>query len=237
MNLKWFGRGMMLFSLCGLVSGETAAAERWYHPVDIGMHVSPADKETTPLPPQEALALFSADGGDPRFSPLGQQKFLRLKEEWIRKKFKTYPPAMPEDPAHHPADGAPAPLVRAFSKDRVVIGVVFQTGFSRWHHYYELIASYLIPRTKEIDALFGLVELEKQYRLEYKGVRHGMPFGEAIEKILGPYDCEYAGQSPQFRNIYYLKHDLEIVVQDGTIKYLKRGRQSCEHEARWPRGS
>jgi len=35
---------------------------------------------------------------------------------------------------------------------------------------------------------------------------------------------EYMGQSPQYRNIYYEKEDIEIIIQDFIVKYIQKGK-------------
>jgi hypothetical protein len=98
--------------------------------------------------------------------------------------------------------------------------VTVQTGVSRWHHFYDLIAWYLVDRSPSIDKAFFLTQQEAEYRVRYLGFGHGDPFADLAGK-LGPDFVEYPGQSPSFRELYYPAHNLSVTIQDGIIKMLK----------------
>jgi hypothetical protein len=50
-----------------------------------------------------------------------------------------------------------------------------------------------------------------------------MSAGE-VEALLGGDYYEYAGQSPQYRNIYYEEYNLEIIIQNERVKYIQKGK-------------
>ncbi len=190
--------------------------EHWYRPVDIGEHVDVGGVRPEVVPPTQVLNWFT----ERRFTPEGEKHFGGIAA--------TLPDPPPAAHAHDPAYRRVATptlgaKVREFSERRARVWVLRSTGTSRWHHFFTLVSELVVDRTAGVDAVLGLSELEAQYSASFAGVRHGMKFSELPR--LGP--CrDYQGQSPDFRNVYCEEHDIEIVVQDGIVKYVHRGRPS-----------
>jgi hypothetical protein len=195
---------------------EDQPTEVWYRPVDIGEHVRVGLIRPELATETQALTWFTAKG----FAPEGEQHFTALAA--------TLPVPPPGEHAHdhayHPVTQATLGVkVHEFSTRRARVWVVRPTRQSRWHHLFDLVSELVLDRTARVDALFGLPALEAQYTASFAGVRHGMKVSELPP--LGP--CrDYPGQSPSFRNIYCEDHELEIVVQDGIVKYVQHGKPS-----------
>ena len=152
------------------------------------------------------------------------QRYEKLRDKWLenngeeyRKKFKNNKDFHLD--RHYPVSAE----IYRFSKSKAEIHINFLYGYSRWHHYYIVLGDLSVERDPYVDEVFNLNELEKRYSYSFNGVAHGTPFEEA-ERILGNDYYEYAGQSPQYRDIYYEHHNIEVIVQDWRVKYIQKGK-------------
>lgn len=198
------------------------AEEKWYTPVDIGRHVDTCGVTEEKLSKTQVQEIFKKETF---FKQGAFKRYERAKRQWLedhgqayRTKFKT-DITFQLDQSGHPLSAD----VYAFSRSKARIYVHFIYGYSRWHQHDIVLADYLAERDPYLDEVFHLHEMEKKYAYSFKGIAHGSPM-EAVEKILGPHDDEYAGQSLQYRNLYYERYNLEIVLQDGSVKYMHKGR-------------
>jgi len=201
---------------------QSMAEEKWYAPVDIGQHLDLNGMAEEKLSKAEVKEIFRIETF---LKEEALKKYEHAKSEWFKGrgadyfgKFKNHK-IFNLDKEDHPISAN----VYEFSQSKAKIYIKFIYGCSRWHHYYIVLGNYLVERDPYIDEVFGLKDLEKKYAYSFKGIAHGMPL-KAAEEILGSDYDEYAGQSPQYRNIYYERHNIEIVIQDGTVKYLQKGK-------------
>lgn len=213
------------------MSNESSPSERWYETVDIGRHVRAldgtpmrSDQPDRPVP-QDVLRWFADIGPNsetagraPTLSPEGLRHFAALRAGLPAHEAEDHA----RDRAYQALDGPLEVFVRGFSEHEVRVWVLWATGGSRWHHYFDLVADLRVPRSADIDRRFGLEGLEAMYTLEACGVRHGMRVDEVIAALPGEL-LEYPGQSLQLRRIYAIECDLELVIQDSILKYLVRG--------------
>jgi hypothetical protein len=210
--------GMLLMTQPGI------AEEKWCAPVDIGEHVDLNDIGVEKLSKAQAKEIFQRET---IFKQEALQKYEKLRDTWLKNNGPVYLKKFEDDKIFY-LDRDNHPLsanVYEFSKAEAKIYIRFIYGHSRWHHYYIVLGNFLVKRDSYIDEVFSLNELEKRYSYSFKGVTHGMSAGE-VEALLGGDYYEYAGQSPQYRNIYYEKYNLEIVIQNEQVKYIQKAKPS-----------
>ncbi|MBK8011122.1 MAG: hypothetical protein IPK13_07205 [Deltaproteobacteria bacterium] len=224
--------------------GAPLPANRWYETVDIGLHVRALGQESTQSLRPERLATadvlgWFADEASPTLSAEGQERFSKRLLDLRRSRAEGAEgdaPPKPEVRFYGALDGPMKVFVRGFSRSEVRVFVLWATGASRWHHFFDLVADFQVARTADLDRRLGLAALEADYALEVCGVRHGMRVDDAIAALPGVL-LEYPGQSLQFRRLYTVDCDVEIVVQDFIVKYLRRGDPGWLHLARTLRGA
>lgn len=205
-------------------AGETGTEmedNKWYVPVNIGMHIDPNTVKEERLSSAQAKEIFQKVTD---LTPQARARFEALRDEWLKKNNEKYGKQFANDKLFRMDKKNDVSVhIHEFTKSEVRLYVLFIYGYSRWHHYYVLLKNYVVPRGDMIDETFRLDDLEKLYSFSFEGVGHGTGVEEMVTKLGTDYS-EYAGQSPQYRNIYYEKYDIEIVIQDFEVKYLRKGR-------------
>jgi len=213
---------LVALTLVALFSSSLDAAplaERWLHPVDIGLHVEQGAVRERSVSERELWQLFAQ--GTSQLTAKGRARYAEAKRRLAQ---AVRPPASRRlDPAYRALDEPPFARVHELSSRRVRVFVLHKTGVSRWHHFFRLLDALLVERSPAVDRAFGLPALEGLLGTTYRGVGHGTTF-EAAVRLLGDSFDEYLGQSPDFRNIYYPQHNLELVVQAGRVMILHRRR-------------
>jgi len=198
------------------------AEEQWYKPVNTGDYYVNFVLEDR-VPEQELEQYFTLLEDD-----LITQSFINelaaLFEDWQKHEDGRISPEFQNDPHFvlH-ADHKIEHKVDGFSRDSVNVAFYFEYGSSRWHHYLVLLKNIIFPRTKQLDRIFHLDDLDELYAGQYKDVKYGTSEAE-MEAVLGNEYFEYLGQSPQLRNIYYKNYDVEICIQNGMVKFIREGR-------------
>jgi hypothetical protein len=212
-----------IFFILGLLVMATPslAAEQWFFLEDIGQHLDSRGVTLVPLSRQQAKELFKKETG---LQEKALHQYEKIRDQRLKDFSKTYRHQFQNDKTFHiDKNNLVSASVYAFSKSKAKIHIKFVYGHSRWHHFYIALADFITERDPFLDGVFGLNELEKQYAFSFKGVCHGMPFAEVEEK-LGKEFFNYAGQSPQYQNIYYEQYNLEIIIQDWKVKCLRKGK-------------
>jgi len=206
------------------MSPPCIAEEKWYTPVDIGEHIDLNGLEEEKLSNARVKEIFQKETV---FKKDFLTKLEKHRDQWLennqmdyRNKFKN-DRTFHLDRSHHPISAS----ICQFSKSKAKIYIKFIYGHSRWHHFYIILRAFLVKRDSYLDEIFGLNELEKKYSYSFKGVTHGTAAIEVEQRLGGDY-YEYAGQSPQYRNIYYEKFNLEIIIQNSKVKYIHKGKPS-----------
>ena len=213
---------ILLFLGIFMISCTSIAEEKWYTPVDIGEHVDLNNIGEEKLAKTQVKEIFQKEAV---FKEDALRKYETLRDKWLENNGAEYQNKFKNnkvfflDKRNHSISAD----IYKFSKSKAKIYIKFIYGHSLWHHYYIVLANFLVERDPYIDEIFNLNELEKQYSYSFKGITHGTTTNE-VEEILGRDYYEYAGQSPQYRNIYYEKHDLEIIIQDWRVKYIQKGK-------------
>ena len=204
------------------LSQPSHAAEKWYSPVDIGQHVDSSAVAEEKLSKAQIKEIFQKGT---IFRKEALKRYEKIKDNWLEdnraeylNKFKN-DKIFSLDRRDHPISAS----IYQFSKSKAKIYIQFIFGHSRWHHYYIALGNFTAERDSYLDEVFDLDKLEKKYSYSFKGVAHGIS-AEEVEKILGRNYFEYAGQSPQYRNIYYEQYDIEIIIQDWRVKYIQHGK-------------
>lgn len=215
-TISFLSLGILLMSL------QSIAKEKWYTPVDIGQHIDTNNVTEEKLSKDQAREIFKKDS---YLQEDASKQYEKSKNEWFKNNSTEYLEKFKDnkifylDKENHPVSA----YVYMFSKSEVKIYIQFIYGHSRWHHYYIVLKDYLIERDPYIDEVFNLNDLEKQYSFSYKGIGSGTSL-QKVQEILGNDYYEYAGQSPQYQNIYYEKYNIEIIIQDWVVKYLRKGK-------------
>ena len=193
--------------------------EKIYRPVDIGQHIDQNEVQEETLSNVEDV-FFLDQNNRSGINPEALQSFVELRDNWIEQHRKEYLNNYAPNPAFYVDEETPIDvIVKEFSRDQVRICIVFTIGHSRWHHYHLLLKDYIIDRNDTVDQLFRLKLLEKRYGATFNGVGHGASFYDLLRSV-GMNYREYIGQSMQYRTLYYPDQNLEVVLQDGTVKYL-----------------
>jgi len=144
----------------------------------------------------------------------------------IEPKFAAHPGAKPPinaEPAAQPEPEKPGFAdVREFSTKSIRVMILKPQGTHLWHHNYECLANFDIPRNAKIDEIFKVTALEKLYRQTIKGVGHG-DSEETVNKTLGAPDATHSYQPFGFFKKIYFKDDVIILFQDHRVKTITRG--------------
>lgn len=216
---------IVLVTLFAVLSIQIAvmSQEKIYRPVDIGQHIDNNKILEERLSNVEDV--FTLDKDDrKKISPKAYQELLKQREQWMEDNKEEYLSRFASNPAFHFEEEALIDfVVKEFSRSKVHVFIVFTIGHSRWHNYQILLKNYLINRNETVDQIFKLKKLDEIYTAEYHGLSHGSSFPEIL-KSLGVNYNEYIGQTPQYQNLYFSNHDLEVIIQDGYIKYLQKGK-------------
>ena len=207
-----------------LMSQQSIAEEKWYTPVDIGQHIDSNEVIEEKLSKAQVKEIFQKET---IFKIEALEKYEKLRDQWLETNREEYSNKFKNNKVFH-LDKRDHPIsanIYEFSKSKAKIYIKFIYGHSRWHHYYIILENFLVERNPYIDEVFNLNELEKIYSYSFKGVTHGTSANE-VEEILGNDYYEYPGQSPQYRNVYYEKYNIEIIIQDWAVKYMQKGKPS-----------
>ena len=205
-----------------LISQQNSIEETWYTPVDIGQHIDHDSKIEHKLSKDQVKEIFQKEI---LFKEEVLKKYEQLRDKWLEDNGEEYLNRFKNDIVFH-LDVRNHPVsanIYKFSKSRVKIYVQFIYGYSRWHHYYILLDNFIVERDTYIDEIFNLNALYKKYSYSFRGLGHGSSI-EEVEERLGCDYYEYAGQSPQYRNIFFEEYNLEIIIQDWAVKYLQEGK-------------
>ena len=216
---------LMLFTIgFVLISQPSIAEEKWYTPVDIGQHMDSSGVTQKKLSKAQVKEIFQKEI---IFQEEALKRYEKIKDKWLEDNGAEYLNKFKNnkifylDRRDHPISAS----IYEFSKSKAKIYIKFIYGHSRWHHYYIVLGNFLAERDPYLDEVFNLNEIEKKYSYSFKGVTHGIP-AEEVEEILGNNYYEYAGQSPQYRNIYYEQYNIEVIIQDWRVKYIQEGKPS-----------
>lgn len=214
-------RLILIYIGLSIISQPGVSMEKWYSPVGIGEHIDYSFIIEEELSKDRVIEIFQKG----TFLRKGAyKKYEKIKERWLEengadylKKYNNKNFSIDKEGHHISA------TVYKFSKLKAKIDIKFIYGYSRWHHYYIVLGSFIAERDPYLDEVFNLIEIEKKYSYSFKGVSHGLPAEDVVE-ILGNNYYEYAGQSPQYRKIYYEQYNIEIIIQDRRVKYLQKGK-------------
>jgi hypothetical protein len=207
---------------CLITIVRIVAQEKYYIPVDIGQEVDTIYATEEKPDDAEVKDIFQKDSA--ALSKKYIKKIEELRDDWMKLKGKEYKKKFDSDKQFKKDDASPVSvIVHEFSQSTVKIYIVFVYGHSMWHHYYVLLKNLVINRNEYIDDVFDLKEMEEQYSYVFKKIGYGSTTSEMYKKF-GKNYVEYEGQSPDFRDIYYEKYNIEVVIQDQKIKYLKKGK-------------
>lgn len=205
-----------------LMSQSGIAEEKWYTPVDIGQHVDSRGMNLEKLSKTDVKKMFQKET---ILQPEALKRYEKIKDKWFEDNGAAYLKRFKNDTTFsiYRSDHSISASIYEFSKLKAKIYITFIYGHSRWHEYSIVLGNFLAERDPYLDEVFNLKEMEKKYSYSFKGVTHGIS-AEEVEKILGNNYFEYAGQSPQYRNIYYEQYNLEIIIQDNIVKYLHESK-------------
>ncbi|MFH1298093.1 MAG: WG repeat-containing protein [Bacteroidota bacterium] len=200
------------------------AQDQIYSPVDIGQHIDANVVKSERLSDAEEIFFLDKDRRG-QINPEVLDKFQETRDRWMAEHREEYLSRMfAPDPLFNVDVETPIDvIVTEFSKASVRVNIVFTIGHSRWHHYHMLLKDYLIERNDLVDQLFRLKQLDEIYPTTFEEIGYGSSFPEVL-RTLGLNYREYAGQSPQYRNLWFPDHNLEVIIQDGAVKYLQKGK-------------
>ncbi len=209
---------LLIFLISGLIN-TGMSQEKIYHPVDIGQHFDQNGVQEETLSRVEEIFYLDKDNRS-GINPEALQSLIELRDSWMKENREEYLNKFAPDPAFCVDEESTVDVViKEFSHDKVRILIVFTIGHSRWHHYHLLLKDCLIDRTDKVDQMFRLKQLEDRYGAAFNGVGHGASFHDLLRSF-GLNFQEYVGQSMQYRTLYYPDQNLEVVLQDGIVKYL-----------------
>ncbi|MBN1198218.1 MAG: WG repeat-containing protein [Bacteroidales bacterium] len=214
-----------LFIAIFMIGTEHSARsqDKVYTIADIGQHIDRAGVSEEILRNVEEIFFLDKDSRG-KINDEANQLLLSQRDAWMEEHWNEYI----EKLSFHPqflAD-AEAPLdvlVQEFSNNTVRVSIVFSLGHSRWHQYSILLKDYSISRNETVDRIFRLKHLEEVYTATYKDIGNGSSFTDVL-RTLGINYVEYAGQTPQYRNLFFPDHNLEVVLQDNQVKFIQQGR-------------
>lgn len=204
--------------------GSAMAQDMTYQPVNTGQHIDANGVDVTDLI-HAGDVFYPGKDGNVAIIPDLLRQLTDHRDRWINSSREEYLTRnFASDPLFSVDQEFPVEvLVREFSANDGWVSVVFSVGYSRWHHYYMLLKDYRINRSPEVDRMFGLDQLVKKYTLTYQDIGYGSSFQDLIH-TLGLNFLEYPGQSIQLRTLYFPGADLEVILQDGMVKYLENGK-------------
>lgn len=212
------GRLLIVITWMGL-SISVMSQETTYSPVDIGQHIDQNGVLSERLSDVGEIFYLDKDNRS-GIDREAYQTFLDLRNQWMEEHREEYLIQFAPDPVFYVDEEAPVDvIVKEFSHNKVRVYIVFTIGHSRWHHYYLLLKDYLIDRDELVDKIFRLKQIEGLYAATYKGIGHGASFHDLVRR-LGLNYREYTGQSMQYRTLYYPDDNVEVILQDGVVKYL-----------------
>lgn len=112
--------------------------------------------------------------------------------------------------------------LRKFSPYNLQVMILKPAGSYRWHHYYECLASFQIPRSAAVDALFNVRNLERPYRATIQGIGYGHSEQKVLE-TLGEPDFTVNYQPVGYFELAYFGEDVTIEFQNNRVKTISRG--------------
>jgi len=133
-----------------------------------------------------------------------------------------------KDQLRAPKDATPRVEVARFCASHAVLEVREPLGSNRWHHYFAIRATYLVPRGESVDARFGLAALEARFTLRVAGIGHGSS-AQALTKAFGKASVIKTSQSPALRWAYYADRDLAVTIHNERVYELTRGKPAWAH--------
>ncbi|MBL7138857.1 MAG: WG repeat-containing protein [Bacteroidales bacterium] len=194
--------------------------EKLFSPVSIGQHIDPNGVKNEILTNVGEVFFLDKDSRG-KINHEAYQTLLSKRDAWMEEQRQEYLDRFTPDPLFNVDVEAPVDVVvKEFSGDKVRVNIVFTIGHSRWHHYHLLLKDYWIDRNETVDQIFRLNHLEEVYTATYLDIGHGSSFPEVL-RALGLNYREYMGQSPQYRHLWFPDHNLEVVIQDGIVKYVQ----------------
>jgi len=215
------GKLLILIAWIGLFV-SAMAQDQTYHPVDIGLHIDANGIQIERLSDVEEIFFLDKDGNG-KINQDIYETFRGLRDGWMEEHREVYltrnftPDSLFNIDVEAPIDV----IVKEFSKASVRINIVFTIGHSHWHHYYILLKDYQIARNETVDQIFRVKKLEEVYADTFLGIGHSSPFPDVLRTLGLNYE-EYKGQSPQYRNLWFPDHNLEVILQEGYVKYLQK---------------
>ena len=96
-----------------------------------------------------------------------------------------------------------------YSENELVVVIEQHKWNYLWHNYYECKARLRLPRSQEVDALFGLADIEKAHKTVFKGIKRG-DSEEAVIKALGNPDRAITYQPAGYFQFVYAKENVII---------------------------
>ncbi|MBE0648903.1 MAG: WG repeat-containing protein, partial [Bacteroidales bacterium] len=211
---------LIIASWMGLSVSVMSKAQTFY-PADIGQHIDANGIPTESLSDVEQSFFLDKD----RRGQINPELLVELhatRDHWMEQEREGYLTRMfATDPLFNVDVEAPIDvIVREFSPDGIRVHILFTIGHSRWHHYYILLKDYQMARNETVDQIFQVKQLEEVYAETCQGIGHGSSFPDLL-RALGLNYTEYMGQSHQYRNLWFPDHQVEVIIQDGYVKYLQ----------------
>ncbi len=212
---------IIIFIILIFLGMHVMAKDQWVKLIDIGEHIDFSEAKEETINKAQAVKIFQKND---LLTKDALTEMKKIRDGLIKKNKKTFMEKNKKDNSFFLDTKYPISIeISRISKTKVNIYILFVYGHSRWHSFYMCIKNYIIKRDADIDEIFNLKELEENYFFSFKGIGHGTAF-EYMEKKLGKNYYEYLGQSPQLRNIYYEKYNIEVVIQDFVVKKINKGR-------------
>lgn len=208
-----------------MLSVSVMSQEKVYSLADIGQHIDRTGVSEEILQHVEEVFFFDKDDRG-KINHEVFQTLLSQRDNWMEALWEEFVKRLSSDPQFLADADAPVDvLVQEFSKDTVRVSIVFSLGHSRWHHYYIQLKDYRFRRNETVDRIFRLKKLEETYTATYKDIGNGSSFTDVL-RALGLNFLEYSGQTPQYRNLFFPDHNLEVVLQNDQVKFIQMERPS-----------
>jgi len=198
----------------GVEGSQPGTGTPWYDVTDIQDAIYGHKKEIE-LSAEKASRVFKAD-------------FPQLQERW---RDELEQPIEPRPGSGGPPQGfvelpegqrTERAVVVGFSSNEIAVMVLRPTGYWLWHHFSECLAAFRIRRNPQLDALFGVGDLERRYAVRYKGVGYG-DTDAAVRAAFGAPDAIEEYQPFNYFRFSYLEDDLVFQFQDARVKTITRG--------------
>ena len=203
--------GLRLVSKSGALEASPAAT--WIELEQIGFHNTQGGP-TRELSAAEVSGTFDAKGA---LAPALLAKLPPAAIPPLVARFRR------EDQLQAPKDATPRVEVARFCATHALLEVREPLGSNRWHHYFAIRATYLVPRSQALDARFGLAALDARFTLRVEGIGHGSS-AAALTKALGEPSAAKTSQSPSLRWAYYADRDLAVTIHNERVYELTRGK-------------